>query len=155
VAAVNIHGTGLVLADTGILIRGPSGSGKSLLALDLLDRWCMRGEAAMLVSDDRVDLQAAGGNVTMLAPAAIAGLVELRGRGVVSRPYRAMARVSLLVDLVDSVERMPEEIEFRGELLGVALPRCPVPRRGLIDPVHQYLLVADAIGALTGSGRDI
>ena len=76
--AINIHATGLELAGTGIVLRGPSGSGKSLLALELLERATMRGEPGFLVADDRLEILRAGDRLVMRAPKAIAGLIELR-----------------------------------------------------------------------------
>ena len=78
----NIHATGLVLDGHGLILRGPSGSGKSLLALLLLEAWDGRGKTAKLVSDDRVEIAAEAGALTLHAPATIEGLIELRGRGI-------------------------------------------------------------------------
>ena len=144
----NIHGTGLVLGATGVLLRGPSGSGKSTLALALLDRWDGRGQAALLVSDDRVEMTLAGDGLAMHAPSAIAGLIELRGRGIVSRPHQAASRLHLVVDLVDDFERMLEEEAMRTDLLGVEIHRAPVPHSRLISLGHQVLLVAEAVSAV-------
>lgn len=144
----NVHATGLVLGRAGLLLRGPSGSGKSLLALGLLDRWEARGLAARLVSDDRVDIEATASGIVMQAPAAIAGLIELRGRGIVSRPHVARASLHLVVDLVSALERMVEDEELTTALLGVTLPRCPVPRAGVIGLEHQALLVLEALRSL-------
>ena len=92
----NIHATGLVLGGIGLILRGPPGSGKSLLALDLLDRWEALGLEAMLVSDDRVEIIAADAALRMRPAPNIEGLIELRGRGIVRRPFSANApRVSL------------------------------------------------------------
>ncbi len=148
----NIHATGLVLDGTGLILRGPSGSGKSLLALELLDEWEARGKPAQLVSDDRVDLVAGGMGLTMRAPERIAGLAELRGRGIVSRPFVPEAPLHLVVDLVDTLERMVEEDALTVELFGVSLPRAPVPRAGVVDARHQMLLIREALRAL-GSPR--
>ena len=63
----NIHATGLVLDATGIILRGAPGAGKSLLALELLDEWEMRGLPARLVSDDRIDIEATPGGLVMHA----------------------------------------------------------------------------------------
>lgn len=146
--SLNIHGTGLVLDGAGVLMRGPSGSGKSLLALELLDRQAARGAPGMLVADDRVDLTVEDDAIVMRPPKTIAGLVELRGRGIVRRPFAASAKLDLLVDLVDEQTRMLEEEALTTDLLGVTLPRCPVPRRGVTDSAHQMLLVAEALDAL-------
>lgn len=144
----NIHATGLVLDRVGLVLRGPSGSGKSLLALHLLDQWTWHGRDAALVSDDRVELQAVEGSLFMTAPSTIAGLIELRGRGIVRRPHRSPAALHLVVDLVDRYERMVEDDEFSITLLGVTLARCPVPRLGLVDLGHQALLIREALTAL-------
>lgn len=145
----NIHATGLVLGKTGLILRGPSGAGKSLLALELLDEWDARGLPAKLVSDDRIDVEATRTGLVMHAPKAIEGLIELRGRGIVSRPFIEKAALNLVVDLVDELERMVEEDVLVTELMGVSLARCPVPRAGKIDSRHQLLLIREALRALT------
>jgi HPr kinase/phosphorylase len=144
----NVHATGIVLAGAGVMLRGPSGAGKSLLALSLLDRWEGRGLVAALVADDRLDLELSSAGLVMHAPPRIAGLAELRGRGIVIRDHQAEAPVHLVVDLVDRLERMVEEHELLTEVMGLALPRCPVPRSGLAELGHQMLLVSEALRAL-------
>lgn len=143
----NIHGTGLVLGSTGVLLRGPSGSGKSVLALALLDRWEARGEPAFLVADDRVDLVDTGEGLVLSAPPQLAGLIELRGRGIVSRPHRERAPLDLVVDLVPDLIRMVEEEDLQTEIEGYLLARAPVPQAGLLGLGHQVLLVVEAIRA--------
>jgi serine kinase of HPr protein (carbohydrate metabolism regulator) len=154
-ARTNVHATGLVLGTTGMILRGPSGAGKSLLALELIDEWEMRGETARLVSDDRIDIEASKTGLVMHAPKAIEGLVELRGRGIVSRPFVAKANVHLVVDLVDTLERMVEEDELVTELDGITLARCPVPKAGIVDSRHQVLLIREALRALSPTGRRV
>lgn len=149
----NIHATGLVLGDIGMILRGPSGAGKSLLALELIDEWERRGETARLVADDRVDIEASEAALVMHAPKAIAGLIELRGRGIVSRPFVAEARLHLVVDLVDTLERMVEEDALVTRIEGITLARCPVPRAGIVDSRHQVLLIREALRALSPAGR--
>lgn len=148
-STTNIHATGLVLGRTGLILRGPPGAGKSLLALELLDQWESRGLAARLVSDDRVDIEATARGLMMSAPKAIAGLIELRGRGIVSRPFVPRAALHLVVDLVDGLERMVEEDALVATLEGVGLARCPVPRAGIVDSRHQLLLIREALRALS------
>lgn len=145
----NVHATGLVLGKLGVMLRGPSGAGKSLLALELLDTWEARGLSARLVSDDRIDLAAEKGGLVMRAPATIEGLIELRGRGIVSRPFVRRAPVHLVVDLVPALERMVEEDALVTEIMGVSLPRCPVPQAGVVDARHQLLLVKEALRLLS------
>ena len=148
-SAVNIHATGVVLGKTGLILRGQPGAGKSLLALELIDEWEARGLVAKLVSDDRIDIEAGPKGLTMTAPRAIEGLIELRGRGIVSRPFVKAAPLHLVVDLVDEVERMVEEDALVTDLEGVSIARCPVPRAGKIDSRHQMLLIREALRALS------
>lgn len=102
-----------------VLLRGPSGAGKSDLALRLLDG------GGRLVADDQTQLERRRGQVVARCPPTIAGLLEVRGLGIVSlAPSQrlAAAPLSLLVDLVEPrrVERMPEPA--REDLLGCLLP---------------------------------
>jgi serine kinase of HPr protein (carbohydrate metabolism regulator) len=144
----NVHGTGLLLGSTGILLRGPSGAGKSVLALSLLDRWEGRGLPAFLVSDDRVDLVQTGRDLSMKAPDTLAGLIELRGRGIVKRPHKSLVTLNLVIDLVPDLVRMLEEDAMVTEIAGARLPRAPVPAADVVSLGHQVLLVIEAIAAL-------
>lgn len=146
---VNIHATGLVLGKTGLILRGAPGSGKSILALELLDEWALRGVPAKLVSDDRIDIEPTPAGLVMHAPRTIEGLIELRGRGIVSRPFLRRAPLHLVIDLVDGLERMVEEDALVTALEGVTLARCPVPRAGVVDSRHQMLLIREALRALS------
>lgn len=145
----NIHATGLVLDKIGLILRGASGAGKSLLALELIDEWDARGLTAKLVSDDRIDIEATPKGLVMHAPKSIEGLIELRGRGIVSRPFVNKAPLHLVVDLVDALERMVEEDALVTKLEGISLARCPVPRAGIVDSRHQVLLIREALRALS------
>lgn len=148
----NIHATGLVLDGIGVILRGEPGAGKSLLALDLLDQWEARGLVAQLVSDDRVEITADKGRLLIRPAPHIEGLIELRGRGIVKRPFVTEAELHLVIDLVDGLERMLDDDELTTELLGVRLARAPVPRAGVVDARHQLLLAREALRAL-GSPR--
>jgi serine kinase of HPr protein (carbohydrate metabolism regulator) len=114
---LRLHATAVALSGSAVLLRGPSGSGKSDLALRLI------GAGARLVADDRVELRADGGRLLAEPPAALRGLLEVRGVGIVEVPWTAPVPVALVCDLVsaDAVERLPEpEAET---LAGIALPR--------------------------------
>lgn len=134
-----IHATAVLVGAKAILIRGPSGSGKSCLALDLIGL----AEAgvipfARLVADDRVDLKMEGGRLVVRPPAALAGLVERRGEGIVPMPFEPCAVAGLVVDLqADDAARMPESESLWTVLCGVRLPRLPVARGS--DPVRLVL----------------
>lgn len=99
-----VHGTSVAIGGDGILLRGPSGSGKSDLALRLIDA------GARLVSDDQTELSRDGDAVIMQAPQTIAGRIEVRGVGILRVPTAAQAPLRLVVDLVapDRVERLSE-----------------------------------------------
>jgi HPr kinase/phosphorylase len=113
---IQVHGTCVELAGLGVLLRGPSGSGKSDLALRLIDR------GARLVADDRVDLRASAGALAASAPEPIAGRMEVRGIGILAVPTVAQARLGLVVDLVEggTVERLPEAGSWM--VLGISVP---------------------------------
>ncbi|MGI4731578.1 MAG: HPr kinase/phosphorylase [Janthinobacterium lividum] len=96
-----VHATTVAIGGRGVLIEGPSGSGKSDLALRLIDR------GAMLVSDDRTLLAVTGKSVYASVPATIAGKIEVRGVGIVELPYAGSVPVALVVTLGDP-ERLPE-----------------------------------------------
>jgi len=116
---MNIHATCIRYKNDGILLIGRSGSGKSDLALRLI------GLGARLVADDRCDLKVKNGNLVATPPKTIAGLLEIRGVGIVETPYAASARIALVVDLSGKVERLPEERRYEPPL---TMPRTFWPR---------------------------
>lgn len=149
----NVHGTGLLLGSTGLLLRGPSGAGKSVLALSLLDRWEGRGLPAFLVSDDRVDLVQTGRDLSMRAPENLAGLIELRGRGIIKRAHKSLVTLHLVIDLVPDMVRMLEEDAMVTEIAGSQVARAPVPAADVVSLGHQMLLVIEAMAALGGQAH--
>ena len=111
-----IHATCVAVSGSGVLLRGPAGSGKSDLALRLIDG------GAVLVADDQVALTVRNGGLFAAPPETIAGNIEVRGIGVMNFPHDAEALVALVIDLVapDMVERMPEPARCR--YLRIELP---------------------------------
>ncbi|QQP87388.1 aldolase [Skermanella sp. TT6] len=100
-----IYGTCVALSGLGVLLRGPSGSGKSDLALRLIDG------GARLVADDQIELTLdAAGRVMARAPKPLAGLLEVRGIGILPVDAVRASPVGLVVDLAadDRIERLPE-----------------------------------------------
>lgn len=108
----------------GIVIEGPSGSGKSRLALLLM------GEGAELVADDRTVLMASGGALYARAPRAIAGMIEARGLGILRLATRRLARVRLVIDLAqpEAAPRMPARL--RCDRLGCEVDWLPARAGG-------------------------
>ena len=123
-----VHGTCVAVGDAGVLILGPPGAGKSDLALRLIDEpGCgLTGEmrAARLVSDDQVAVTRDGNDLIASAPAAIAGLFEVRGLGIARVPAVARVRLALAVRIAGAtaIDRMPDFKESRFEVLGIGLP---------------------------------
>jgi len=93
-------------ATAGVLLIGRSGAGKSDLALRLI------GRGAKLVSDDRTELFLRRGKLLASAPRALAGLMEIRGVGIVELPYARSVSVALVVELSAQVKRLPERRVF-------------------------------------------
>lgn len=101
-APTNLHASMVVLADRGIVITGPSGVGKTQLALALICHADTQGLFGRLVADDQIFLTGHRDSLLASAPATISGLVEVRGVGPVGTPFEAKAPVDLIVQLSDS-----------------------------------------------------
>ncbi len=115
-APLLVHATCVAIDSMAVLLRGPSGSGKSDLALRLIDG------GARLVSDDRTALRRHGRSILAAAPASIAGRLEVRGLGIVALPGAGATPLGLVLDLIGraDVERLPDA--KRTEILGLQLP---------------------------------
>ena len=96
-----LHATTVAIDGRAVMLCGPSGSGKSDLALRLIDR------GARLVSDDYTIARRTNGRLHATAPENIAGKMEVRGIGIVAMEHVRDIPVSLVVDLFDQVDRMP------------------------------------------------
>jgi HPr kinase/phosphorylase len=119
-----IHASAVLAGAHAILIRGPSGAGKSRLALAFIQARHCDGVLLFtrLVADDRVDVAAAHGRLLARPAPALAGLLEVRGIGIIRLPHEPVAVVSLVVDL-DGGERMPDAAATRTCIEGIWLPR--------------------------------
>lgn len=140
-----LHANCVRIGAHAVLLRGPSGSGKSGLSLRLIDA------GGFLVSDDRTDLAARDGRLIASAPDQIAGLCEVRGIGVVrGLPQKTEGDVRVLIDLVtdpNTVERMPEP-DFE-EICGIAIPRWTLCASDLAIEAKIGVALALATGGMT------
>lgn len=114
-SAETVHASTVAIDGRAVLITGPSGSGKSDLALRLIDR------GFALVSDDRTVVRRDGDRLIASAPPQIAGKLEIRGIGIVEMKTEADVPVALLVELTSDIPRLPDDCRER-LLLDVPLP---------------------------------
>lgn len=99
---VNIHACCVAIGKRGVLILGDSGAGKSDLVLRLVD------DGAKLVADDRTELYVSRGLLHARAPKSIAGLLEVRGIGIVALPFVKSVPLGLAVKLDTPSKRLPD-----------------------------------------------
>ena len=128
----SIHSSCVAMGNHGILIRGAPGSGKSTLCLQLIDgegyglgRKALR---ARLVADDQVELHRRGAKLEARPPASLAGLIEIRGIGILATTFKKSVVLKLVVDLVPPAEfeRLPEQVDEQTEIEGIKLPRIAI-----------------------------
>jgi HPr kinase/phosphorylase len=142
----SVHASAVRVGDRAVLIRGPSGSGKSRLAFNLI----LAGRAgqlppAVLVGDDRVHLDTVGGQLWVRPAPELAGLIEVRGLGIRRCDFANEAVVGLVADLA-AAERLPPPEALSIRLNGVLLPRIPIGTG--YDPLP---LIAAALTTTDGS----
>jgi HPr kinase/phosphorylase len=123
-----VHASAVLVGARAVLIRGPSEAGKSRLAYELIEA-ARRGSLlfARLVADDRAHLEAAHARLLVRPAEALAGLLEVRGAGILRFPYEPCAVVGLVVDLAAAdAERLPRQETRETEIAGIVLPRLAV-----------------------------
>ena len=134
-----LHATCVAVAGKGVLITGPSGSGKSALALQLM---AMGG---VLVADDRTVLSLTGGQIIATAPEAISGMIEARGVGLLHVPFQTSVPVTLAVDMSrPQARRLPEPETMT--VLDIPLP-C-------LHKVDAPYFPAAILAYIVGNGRE-
>ncbi len=143
-----VHASAVLVGNRAVLIRGPSGTGKSRLAFDLI----LAGRSgqiaeAVLVGDDRVFLDTSGGEIVVRPARELAGLIEIRGLGIRRCEFASSAVVGLVVDLAaPDAERVPPPNSLLTRIYGVQIPRIPV------GATHgAFPLVVAALTTIAGS----
>jgi len=137
-AGEHVHASTVAIDGRAVLITGPSGSGKSDLALRLIDR------GFILVGDDQTIVRRDGERLVASAPARIAGKLEVRGIGIIEMETASDVPVALLVELTSEIERLPADIRT-STILGVSLPLVSIDAHAASAPA-KVALALDRIG---------
>ena len=137
-SAETLHASTVAVDGRAVLIAGPSGSGKSDLALRLLDR------GFTLVSDDQTILKRDGDRLLATAPPTIAGKLEIRGIGIVEMERVSDIPVALVVELTSDLTRLPDDSNER-PILGVKLPLISIDALTASAP-SKVALALDRMG---------
>ncbi len=142
-----VHASAFEVGGRAALIRGPSGSGKSDLVLRCLavSTPPFASSPPVLVADDQVIVEPRDGRLMARCPAPIAGLLEVRGVGILRLAHTAVAEIALVADLTpgDAVERLPDPAG-RVELAGIAMPMIRLDPFEASAPLKLLLALATA-----------
>jgi serine kinase of HPr protein (carbohydrate metabolism regulator) len=134
----NLHASCVATEGRAVLIAGPSGSGKSDLALRLLDR------GFTLVSDDRTIVRKEGGTLIASAPDTIKGKLEIRGVGIVDVDSVSDVPLALVVELTSDITRLPDDSRER-LIMGTGIPLISVDALTASAP-SKVALALDRLG---------
>jgi serine kinase of HPr protein (carbohydrate metabolism regulator) len=137
-SAETLHASTVATEGRAVLITGPSGSGKSDLALRLLDR------GFTLVSDDQTVVKRDGDRLLASAPPTIAGKLEVRGIGIVEMERLADVPVALIVELTSDIQRIPDDSRER-PILGARIPLISIDAMAASAP-SKVALALDRMG---------
>jgi serine kinase of HPr protein (carbohydrate metabolism regulator) len=129
-----LHASCVSIDGRAVLIEGLSGSGKSDLALRLIDR------GATLVSDDYTIVRRVEGKLLASAPPNITGLFEVRGVGLLPMPFDIDAPVALIASIAENIDRLPEATTTR-IVAGIAIPTCLIAPLEASAPIKVEMLL--------------
>lgn len=135
-AQLIVQASVVAISGRALMIEGPPGSGKSSLALALIDR------GAGLIGDDGVTLHREGDRIVASPPPNIAGLIEVRGVGIIKRPTAPPAGLALILTLGERGERLPERMPTR-DFLGLAIPHLPFEPGAIAPAVRAECALAE------------
>src|SRR5215213_11659333 len=138
ISAETVHASTVAKDGRAVLISGPSGSGKSDLALRLLDR------GFTLVSDDQTIVKKDGDRLLASAPPTIAGKLEVRGIGMVEMERVENVGVALWVELTSDIQRLPDDSRER-PILGIRVPLISIDAMTASAPA-KVALALDRMG---------
>ncbi len=152
----SLHATAVVHGESGVLILGPSGSGKSALALALMARASGAGAFGALIGDDRIFVRKAEGRLVASGAANMAGIIERRMAGLIAVPHEPATIVRLAVELCERGRqwqwpRMPDDPDSLtiGE---VRLPHLALDSG--LSVCDQALAVEERLTALAAESRE-
>jgi HPr kinase/phosphorylase len=153
-----LHGTAIAIGDFGILLRGQPGAGKSSLALRMIDSTGFGTGGSILksvlVADDQVVISKVGQQVFVSPPEALAGLIEVRGLGILPVPFLSRAALGLVVDLKawPDISRLPDEQDETTLIEGVRIGRMMLDANDVAAAARLRAAVALASGRKQGAG---
>lgn len=144
-----LHATAVIHGENGVLILGPSGSGKSALALALMARARSAGAFWALVGDDRVFVRKADSQLIARGAANMAGVIERRMTGLITVRHEAAAVIRLAIELCEPGRRWPRMPEHHDSLIvnEVALPRLALDSS--LSVCDQALAAEERLAVLT------
>ena len=148
---IGMHATAVVYGENGVLILGPSGSGKSALALALLARARDIGAFGALVGDDRIWAQSVSGRLVASGSSKLAGLIERRSAGLVTAPHEPAAVIGLMVELSERGRRwprLPDEPDI-ASVAGIRLSRLALDSGR--NSAEQALAVDERLGMIAAA----
>jgi HPr kinase/phosphorylase len=151
---MSLHATAVVNGESGVLILGPSGSGKSALARALMARATSAGAFAALIGDDRIFIRKAGGRLVASGASNMAGIIERRMAGLIAVPHEPATIVRLAVELCERGRQWPRMPDDPDSLtLGeVRLPRLALD--SALSVCDRALAVEERLTALAAENRE-
>lgn len=134
-STILVQASAVAIDGRALMIEGPPGSGKSSLALSLIDR------GAKLVGDDGVTLARKGASLLASPPPNIAGCLEVRGVGIARFPETSDIPLALILVLGQQGERLPQSLARR-EILGIAIPVLPFDPGSIAPAIRAEIALA-------------